>query len=86
MHKRSAILWADQLPNISYLLLHGQQDDRVEPDQSVRMAAALQSASITDVTLRLFPDGDHMLVDVVETVDSEILDWMSQRRIVVQEI
>ena len=45
------------------LILHGATDRQVTPDQADELAAALRSGGNRDVTVRVFPNMNHLLVE-----------------------
>jgi dipeptidyl aminopeptidase/acylaminoacyl peptidase len=78
IRKRSAILWASQLPaDTPILILHGSDDTMVAPEQSLRMAQALRDAG-RRFRLILFEGGDHGLNGYGEEADAAILSWLDR--------
>jgi dipeptidyl aminopeptidase/acylaminoacyl peptidase len=75
---RSAVRWADRLPETTpVLLLHGGADDRVEVSQSLDMARALHEAG-RDFRLVVFEGGDHGLTEHREEVDEQVMGWFDR--------
>jgi dipeptidyl aminopeptidase/acylaminoacyl peptidase len=73
---RSAIYWVDQLPKQTpLLLLQGSADWRVEPTQTLRMAAALFEA-MHPFRLVFFEGGDHGLTEYRTEVDDLTRHWL----------
>jgi dipeptidyl aminopeptidase/acylaminoacyl peptidase len=72
---RSAVYWPD-LINAPLLLLHGQADNSVSPQQSVTLATLLTQQGKT-ARLSLYPGGDHPLSNYDGGL-REILDWFGQ--------
>jgi dipeptidyl aminopeptidase/acylaminoacyl peptidase len=70
---RSAMHWADEM-RAPLLLLHGEADDRVPVEQSVRLAAKLREAG-RPVKLVTFPGDDHGL-SAHEYGLTEIFPWL----------
>jgi len=75
--QRSAINFADKLPSIPYLILHGGGDDTVSPDQSTRMAERLKELHISH-KLVILENGDHYLKNHRKEVDRLRREWYSK--------
>ncbi len=58
--KRSVIKWADKLPDAPVLLIHGDQDERVNVEQSVELAEKLKSLGHPH-ELVIYKDDGHSL-------------------------
>ena len=71
---RSAITFVDTLPNIPFLLLHSEHDDRVPSRQARDMASALGKRA----TLKIFPGNDHGLVQMLDERNQLITEWLSK--------
>lgn len=75
---RSAIRWPEKLnKRTPILLLHGTADWRVEPQQSLSMAAALL-ASKHPFRLIMFEGGDDSLTEYRSEVDEAEREWLDQ--------
>ena len=75
---RSALRWPEKLPaSTPLLLLHGSADWRVDPSQSLDMAAALVRLH-RPVRLVLFEGGDHGLSEHREERDRIVRDWFDR--------
>lgn len=73
---RSAVHWLDALPEQApILLVHGSDDKRVNPQQSVQMAKALAEKEHPH-KLVMIEGGDHGLFLHRQTLLEEILDWL----------
>ncbi|MBU2949743.1 prolyl oligopeptidase family serine peptidase [Tamlana agarivorans] len=78
LKKRSAIFWADELDlNSSLLILSGQYDKRVNPEQADRMAGKLKSVGY-DFKLMKF-DTDHYFSDKKPELNTLIIDCFNNR-------
>ncbi|MGA8262988.1 MAG: prolyl oligopeptidase family serine peptidase [Ignavibacteriaceae bacterium] len=75
--QRSAINFADQLPNIPYLILHGGADETVSPSQSTRMAEKFNELHFNH-KLVIIENGDHYLKQYKKKVDSIRKEWYSK--------
>jgi dipeptidyl aminopeptidase/acylaminoacyl peptidase len=73
---RSAVLWADALPEATpILILHGTADWRVDPTQALDMAGALLKAQ-RPYRLVMFEGGDHGLNEHDDEVNRLVDDWL----------
>lgn len=76
--KRSAIQWVDQFSKkVPILLLHGNSDWRVKPEQSLRMALAFTEYRIP-YRLIIFEGADHGINEFREEVNEAVLDWFNK--------
>ncbi|PIB27871.1 alpha/beta hydrolase family protein [Maribacter sp. 4G9] len=76
--KRSAVKWANQFPkNVPILVLHGNADWRVKPEQSLRLAMEFEKYRIP-YRLIMFEGGDHGILEHRKEVDREIKDWFEK--------
>jgi dipeptidyl aminopeptidase/acylaminoacyl peptidase len=73
--ERSAVNWAGEL-RAPLMLLHGEADDRVPVDQSLRLAAKMREAG-RSVKLITYPGEDHGLT-AHEGGLPEILRWLGE--------
>lgn len=74
LKNRSAINFADQLPNIPYLLLHGGNDEIISPQQSVEISRKFSGLNISN-KLVIFENGDHYLKKHRKEVDALRKMW-----------
>ena len=74
INKRSAINFAEQLPKIPYLVLHGLADEDVSPLQSIELSKKFYGLNIPH-RLVLFEDGDHYLKRHRKEVDALKKMW-----------
>ena len=60
------------------LVLGGEKDPISAPNRLQKLAAALQTAGIKDVSLRLYPDGRHELFNETnrEQVIQQLIEWL----------
>ncbi|MAF76163.1 MAG: hypothetical protein CMF17_09990 [Idiomarinaceae bacterium] len=72
--ERSAVLWADELPDAPVLLLHARDDKRVAFSQSQAMTTALKAAG-KEVKFVQFETGGHDLSPHREEVQQAITKW-----------
>ena len=78
LEARSPVRWADKIcPNTLILILHGSADWRVEPRQSVEMAAQLIRLR-HPVRLTVFEGGDHAIHEHTDEVDLLIRRWFDR--------
>ncbi len=72
---RSAIYWADKLPqHTPLLLLHADSDPKVDPLDSIRMAQNL-TPSLDHFSLLLLDSAEHSLEDVADVRNDAIIRW-----------
>lgn len=57
---RSVVYWADELPQVPVLILHGEEDERVDVEQAHILAAALDESG-HEYKLNIYPDKGHSL-------------------------
>lgn len=75
LNKRSAIKWVDKFPkDTPILMLHGNSDWRVKPEQSLNMALEFEKHRIP-YRLVMFEGGDHGINEHRYEVDQQVLDW-----------
>jgi dipeptidyl aminopeptidase/acylaminoacyl peptidase len=74
LKKRSPIFFAESLPKIPYLILHGKADDTVLPKQSIELAERFKELNIPH-ELMLFENGDHYLKNDRAEVDEMRKQW-----------
>ncbi|VXB92083.1 Peptidase [Flavobacterium sp. 9AF] len=76
--KRSAIQWVNKFSkNVPILLLHGNSDWRVKPEQSLRMALAFTEHRIP-YRLIVFEGADHGITEFRDEVDEAVVDWFNK--------
>lgn len=75
LEKRSAVKWADKFPkNVPILMLHGNADWRVKPEQSLRLALEFEKHRIP-YRLIMFEGGDHGLSEHRKEVFRQVIRW-----------
>lgn len=72
--KRSAINFVDKLPRIPYLLIHGAEDETVNPEQSKKLSKKFEESEIPH-KLVLPKGGDHFLRRNRKEVDELRKEW-----------
>ncbi len=77
LEKRTVINFADKLPQIPYLIMHGGSDKTVSPLQSIEMAKKMYELKITH-RLTIFEDGDHFLKNHRKEVDQLRKFWFDK--------
>jgi len=77
LEKRSAINFADKLPDIPYLLMHGGSDKVVPNQQSIEIAKKLDERRIP-YRLTIFENGDHFLKNHRKEVDRLRKFWLDK--------
>ena len=78
LDRRSAVLWADTFPkNVPILILHGNADWRVKPEQSLNMALEFEKHRIP-YRLMMFEGGDHGITEFRSEVNKEVISWFDR--------
>lgn len=78
LRERSAVLWVDELPTTTpILIMHGTADWRVSPTHSLNLAAALLSAK-HPFRLVMFEGADHGLTEVREDGQRASNEWFDR--------
>nr|WP_262891981.1 prolyl oligopeptidase family serine peptidase [Planktosalinus lacus] len=78
IEKRSAIKWADKFPkDVPILMLHGNADWRVKPEQSLNLALEFEKYRIP-YRLIMFEGGDHGISEHREEVDKQVINWFNR--------
>lgn len=78
LRKRSAIFWVDKFPkNVPILLLHGNADWRVKPEQTLNLALEFEKHRIP-YRLMMFEGGDHGISDKRKEVNEQIISWFDR--------
>mgnify|MGYP005994125667 CR=1 FL=1 len=76
--KRSAVKWADRFSKeVPILILHGNSDWRVKPEQSLIMALEFEKQRIP-YRLIMFEGGDHGITEHRNEVNREVLNWFDR--------
>lgn len=76
--KRSAIMWADKFPkDLPILMLHGNADRRVKPEQSLKLALEFEKHRIP-YRLIMFEGGDHGISEHRDEVNEQVLNWFDR--------
>ncbi|RMF32581.1 MAG: alpha/beta fold hydrolase [Chlorobiota bacterium] len=76
LRERSVLVWANELPRTTPLLiLHGTGDRRVEPEQSLHLALELQRLHFP-YKLILYDNADHILAGRRSESDYDIRWWL----------
>ena len=76
--KRSAIKWADKFPkDLPILMLHGNADWRVKPEQSLKLALELEKFRIPN-RLIMFEGGDRGISEHRDEVNKQVLNWFDR--------
>ena len=74
---RSAVLWADELPaQTPILILHGTADWRVDPSHAINMSSALLKAK-RPFRLMMIEGADHGLSEYPDLYREALLDWFN---------
>ena len=76
--KRSALAWAEEI-EAPLLLLHGDADEAVNVNHSIRLAEALRQAG-KEVDLHIYPGGNHSLFRFWDDVLARAHVWMEAHR------
>jgi len=71
--ERSAFYWPEKL-TVPLLILHGDEDWRVPPEHSQKLADRLQALGMPHELVR-FPDGDHGLARYRTERNRALLEW-----------
>lgn len=75
--KRSAIKWVDQFSKeVPILMLHGNADWRVKPEQSLTLALAFEKHRIP-YRLIIFEGGDHGISEHRDEVNEQVISWFN---------
>lgn len=81
LKKRSAINFAENLPKIPYLLMHGASDDTVSSIQSIELSKKFIEENI-EHRIVIFENGDHFLKNHRKEVDALRKMWYEKYLIV----
>jgi len=78
LKKRSAVYFVDKFPkNVPILMLHGNTDWRVKPEQSLKLALEFEKYRIP-YKLIMFEGADHGINEHWEEVDKQVIDWFDK--------
>lgn len=78
LRKRSAVYWPEKIaPRTPLLILHGQSDWRVHPDNSWRLTKRLIKLH-RPVRLKIYEGADHGISEDWANIAWEILDWFDR--------
>jgi dipeptidyl aminopeptidase/acylaminoacyl peptidase len=76
--KRSAIKWANKFSKeVPILVLHGNSDWRVKPEQSLRLALEFEKYRIP-YRLIMFEGSDHGITEFRAEVNEHVLNWFNK--------
>ena len=76
--KRSAVRWADKFSkDVPILMLHGNADWRVKPEQSLMLALEFEKYRIP-YRLIMFEGGDHGLSEHKAEVHDQVVSWFDR--------
>lgn len=78
LEKRSAIKWANKFPkDVPILMLHGNSDWRVKPEQSLNLALEFEKNRIP-YRLIMFEGGDHGISEHKNEVNEQVFKWFNK--------
>ena len=78
LEKRSAIKWVDKFPkDVPVLLLHGNSDWRVKPEQSLNLALEFEKNRVP-YRLIMFEGGDHGISEHKKEVNEQVIKWFDK--------
>lgn len=78
LNKRSAIKWADTFSkDVPILMLHGNADWRVKPEQSLLLALEFEKYRVP-YRLIIFEGGDHGIKEHNEEVNEQVINWFNR--------
>ena len=78
LEKRSAIKWVEKFPkDVPILMLHGNSDWRVKPEQSLNLALEFENYRIP-YRLIMFEGGDHGISEHKEEVNEQVINWFDR--------
>lgn len=76
--KRSAIKWADKFSkDVPILMLHGNSDWRVKPEQSLKLALEFEKYRVP-YRLIMFEGGDHGISEHKQEVNQQVINWFEK--------
>jgi len=78
LEKRSAVKWVDKFPNnVPILMMHGNADWRVKPEQSLNLTLEFEKNRIP-YKLIIFEGGDHGISEHKKEVNEQVLKWFDK--------
>jgi len=77
LDERTIINFADKLPKIPYLLMHGKSDETVPVEQTIELTKKFDELNFT-YHLKLFDEGDHYLKKHRKEVDEMRRMWFEK--------
>lgn len=78
LNKRSAVKWVDRFPkDVPILMLHGNADWRVKPNQSLQLAMKFDEYRIP-YRLIIFEGGDHGILEHKKEVNYQVIRWFDR--------
>jgi dipeptidyl aminopeptidase/acylaminoacyl peptidase len=78
LERRSPIKWANKLPtDVPILMLHGNSDWRVKPEQSLNLALEFEKNRIPYRCI-IFEGGDHEILEHKEEVTDHVIKWFNR--------
>jgi len=78
LDKRSAIKWGDKFSKeVPILMLHGNADWRVKPEQSLKMALEFEKYRVP-YRLIMFEGGDHGISEHKPEVNEQVISWFDR--------
>ncbi|PQJ73132.1 alpha/beta hydrolase family protein [Polaribacter butkevichii] len=78
LEKRSAIKWADKFPkNVPILMLHGNSDWRVKPEQSLNLALEFEKNRVP-YRLIMFEGADHSVSEHKKESHKQVIKWFDR--------
>ena len=78
LEKRSAIKWVDKFPkDVPILMLHGNADWRVKPEQSLNLALEFEKHRVP-YRLILYEGGDHGITEHKKEVNQQVISWFNR--------
>ena len=78
LEKRSAIKWADKFPkNVPILMMHGNSDWRVKPEQSLKLALEFEKYRIP-YRLIIFEGADHGISEFRNETEENTIFWFDR--------
>lgn len=76
--KRSAVKWVDKFPkDVPILMLHGNSDWRVKPEQSLKLALEFEKHRVP-YRLIMFEGGDHGISEHKKEVTDQVINWFDR--------
>lgn len=75
LKERSVIYWLDELTDAPLLLLHSENDDRVNVYNAIILDKKLKELGRTNCKLITFKNAEHNLRGIADTADQKIFSW-----------